>query len=338
MRILVTGSSGFLGTRLARALLARGSVSLRGAPAAAIDELHLIDLAAPPDDLANDSRTRVLCGDLHTLLAAGELSLAAMDAVIHLSAAVSGECEADLDLGLRSNLLASLQLLQAARHGARRPLFVFASSVAVFGAVEGHAMPDTIEDHHLPTPRSSYGVQKYAVEQLVADFDRRGHVHGRNVRLMTVAVRPGRPNGAASSFLSGMIREPLAGQRATVPVSPDMRVALASPRRTMEGLMKALEASDAAWGSALGLNLPALSTTVGQIAATLQRVAGQDVAALLDWKRDARIEAVVGGWPARFESSRAARLGLEPDASVEPLIRDYAADHADALGRPLVVA
>ncbi|MGA0611915.1 D-erythronate dehydrogenase [Caldimonas sp. KR1-144] len=335
MRVLITGGSGFLGARLARTLLKTGRLALAGAAAAEITELRLTDLAPPPADLLADARVSAVTGDLAALLRDGRLALDDIDAVVHLAAAVSAECEADLDLGLRSNLEASLALLQAARHAGRAPVFVFASSVAVFGAAPGRSLPETIEDDDLPVPRSSYGVQKFAVEQLVADFDRRGLVRGRNVRLMTVAVRPGRPNGAASGFLSGMVREPLAGARCVVPVSPETRVALASPGNTVAGLLRALEASADAWGPATAVNLPALSTTAGEIAQALARVAGDEAASRLDWQPDARIAAIVGGWPARFAGTRAKALGLAPDASVEALIRAYAADHPDALQRPL---
>ncbi|NDY90435.1 NAD-dependent epimerase/dehydratase family protein [Ideonella livida] len=339
MRILVTGAAGFLGTRLARTLLAGGPISLAGAPAQAITALRLTDLFAPPADLAADPRVQAVTGDLGTLLAEGRLRLDDVDAVVHLASAVSADCEADLDLGLRSNLAGSLALLQAARQGGiasgRPPVFVFASSVAVFGAAPGHALPALIEDEHLPTPQGSYGIQKFMVEQLVADFSRRGLVQGRTVRLMTVAVRPGRPNGAASSFVSGMLREPLAGQRCTVPVAPETAVALASPGRTVAGLLAALSTPAATWGPPTAVNLPALTTTVGEMARTLAALAGPEAAARLDWVPDARITAIVGGWPARIAATRAAGLGLQPDASVAELLRAYAADHPEALAQPL---
>lgn len=331
MRILITGAAGFLGARLARTILARGSLGLAGAAPRPVTELLLTDLFEPPQDLRADRRVRALPGDLGQLLETGDLRLDGVDAIVHLAAAVSAECEADLDLGLRSNLAASLALLQGARHGGAQPVFVFASSVAVFGAAPGTRLPEVIADDFLPTPQSSYGIQKFVVEQMVADFTRRRLVQGRNVRLMTVAIRPGKPNGAASSFLSGMLREPLAGQRCTVPVPPETRVALSSPGRTVEGIIAALSRSTEEWGAPTAVNLPALSTTVGDMAATLAELAGTEAASRLDWARDPRIEAIVGGWPARFEARRAAQLGLLPDASVADLIRAYAADHPEAL-------
>lgn len=335
MRILITGGSGFLGTSLARVLLQTPALHLEGRGKGQVTELWLTDLLAPPQDLMQDSRVRAISGDLNELLGSGKLSLAGVDAVVHLAAAVSGECEADLDLGLRSNLHSSLALLQVARHQARQPVFVFASSVAVFGASAGRPLPASIADDYLPTPQNSYGTQKFMVEQLVADFSRRGLVHGRNVRLMTVSIRPGRPNGAASSFLSGMFREPLAGQASVVPVPPETAVALASTGNTVQGLMAALCTPAQTWGSPLAVNLPSLTTTVGEMAQTLERVAGSRVAGLLEWAIDPKIQNIVSSWPSRFDTRRASALGLLPDASVQSLIRSYAASNPPAISCPL---
>jgi len=323
MHILITGGCGFLGARLARELLTLKKLSLAGAASQPITRLTLADRMPPPADLAADPRMNFAGGDLNELLARGQALAPDTALVFHLAAAVSGECEADLDLGLRSNLDATLSLLQAARALGTAPVFVFASSVAVFGGTPGKPLPAVIEDDSLPTPQSSYGIQKFIGEQLVADFTRKGLVRGRSARLMTVAVRPGRPNAAASSFLSGMLREPLAGERARVPVAPSTPVALSSPPRTVQGLLRAAEASDAEWGERTAVNLPALSTTVGEMAQALQRVAGPAATALLDWQADERIAAIVGAWPSRFHAARAQALGLQADAAVDELIHEY---------------
>ena len=336
MRILITGSSGFLGTSLARHLLAQGSLSLGGGAAHSIQQLLLTDLLPPPPDLLHNPKVQALTGDLIDLLQHQTLSLKGIDAVVHLAAAVSGECERDLDLGLRSNIDTTTALLQAARAAGAAPLFVYASSVAVFGSMPGLAMPAVIQDHTLPAPQNSYGIQKYICEQLVADFGRRGLVRSRNVRLMTVAIRPGRPNGAASGFLSGMVREPLAGIRATVPVAAHTPVALASPANTVAGLVAALCTSDADWGPRTAINLPALSTTVGDIAAALGRLAGPSALNLLDWQPDERVAAIVGAWPSRFDAARAHGLGLMPDASIDDLLQQYVRDHRASIHLPLI--
>lgn len=342
MHIVITGGAGFLGARLARELLARGTLALAGTAQRAITTLTLVDRAPPPADLLADARVRAVTGDLGALLTPSAQGCAAVpagtDAVVHLAAAVSGECEADFDLGMRSNLQATWQLLEACRASGKRPLVVFASSLAVFGQAPGLPLPELITDTTLPTPQSSYGTQKFIGEQLVADYHRKGFIRGRSLRLMTVSVRPGRPNGAASSFLSGMIREPLAGVRARVPVAPDMAVALASPARTMEGLLCALQASDEAWGPPVAFNLPALRIRVGEMAEALARVAGPRVAALLDWEIDPAVTRVVGTWPSRMASARAHALGLQPDADFDGIVRDYMRENPDAVPTGRAVA
>jgi nucleoside-diphosphate-sugar epimerase len=334
MNILITGGSGFLGARLARTLLQQGILSLAGAPAAKIDTLTLTDRAEPPADLAADPRVKHVGGDLLQLASSRALPAAGTQLVFHLAAAVSGECEADFDLGMRSNFAATHALLEACRALGSRPVFVFASSLAVFGKQPGRPMPEPITDDTLPTPQSSYGVQKFIGEQLVADYARKGFITGRSVRLMTVSVRPGRPNGAASGFLSGMIREPLAGVRAAVPVPADTPVALASPARTIEGILRAAECSDAQWGPLTAINLPSLRTSVGEMAAALEKVAGREAAALLDWAPDAAIQRLVSTWPGNVQWDRARALGLAADASFEQVVRDYVRENPAAVQLP----
>jgi len=335
MHILITGGSGFLGARLARTLLARGGVSRGGAAAQAITRITLADRAPPPADLAADARVQFVGGDLNEQLASGQIPAAETALVFHLAAAVSGECEADFDLGMRSNYEATRALLEACRALGTRPTFVFASSLAVFGYQPGYGMPEVIEDYTLPTPQSSYGIQKFIGEQLVADFARKGFVQGRSTRLMTVSVRPGRPNGAASGFFSGMIREPLAGLRAQVPVPANTPVALASPARTIEGIVRAAEASDADWGPLTAINLPAMRTSVGEMAQALERVAGPAATALLDWTPDEAIQKLVKTWPGNIASARANRLGLQPDPDFETIIRDYIRENPQAVTLPI---
>jgi nucleoside-diphosphate-sugar epimerase len=331
MNILITGGGGFLGARLARALLARGSFSLRGAPARPIEQILLADRGPAPADLLADPRVRSIQGDLIELVQRRELPTAGTGAVFHLAAAVSGECEADFDLGMRSNVDTTRALLEACRALGTTPVFVFASSVGVFGRRPGDPPLGVIQDDTLPTPQGSYGIQKFICEQLVADYARKGFIAGRSVRPMTVAVRPGRPNGAASSFFSGMIREPLAGVRARVPVPADTPAALASPTSTIEGFLRAAEASDAQWGHRTALNLPSLSTTVGEMAAALERVAGKDASALLDWSPDPAIEKLVRSWPGEVAWDRARGLGLKADTDFESIVREYVAENPQAV-------
>jgi nucleoside-diphosphate-sugar epimerase len=286
-----------------------------------------------------DARVRALTGDLNELLennADGALVVTKDTALVfHLAAAVSGECEADFDLGMRSNFAATLALLGTCRALKTQPLVVFASSLAVFGDSPQQPIPAVIEDNTLPTPQSSYGIQKLIGEQLTADYGRKGFIKGRNVRLMTVSVRPGKPNGAASSFLSSMIREPLAGLKALCPVPAHTAVALSSPARTVQGLICAAQSSDQAWGPRTALNLPALSTTAGEIAAALERVAGTAATALIDWAPDTAIMNIVNTWPATINSVRARGLGLLPEENFEAIIREYIRENPDAIKLPI---
>ena len=249
--------------------------------------------------------------------------------IFHLAAAVSGECEADFDLGIRANLTAGDRLLEAARALGTCPVLVFASSLAVFGQPPGQPLPDVITDTTLPTPLTSYGTQKFMLEQLVADYARKGFIRGRSVRLMTVSVRPGRPNRAASGFLSGIIREPLAGIRAACPVAPETEVALSSPARTVEGLLRAAGAAAAEWGPRTGLNLPSVTTTVGGMVRALGEVAGPMSPG---WSTGCPIRRSRPWWPPGRGASR--RPGGRARPAPGPGLR---LDHQDAPRRVRVL-
>ncbi|GAB3561490.1 SDR family oxidoreductase [Amycolatopsis endophytica] len=324
-RIVITGGSGFLGTLLARRLLA-GPVALGGTAPAEVGELVLADLVPPQEDLSTDPRVRPLVGELgDTVPELGEV-----DAIFHLAGVVSGAAEADFDLGMRTNLDGTRALLEYARGLPAPPVLVFSSSLAVFGNDPALPPLDVVDDDTVPRPQSSYGIQKFIGEQLVADYTRKGFARGRSVRLMTVSVRPGKPNAAASSFLSGIIREPLAGERAVCPVPADTPIALSSPRRTLEGLLRAAEVDEATWGSRTAMNLPALTTTPRDMAAALDRVAGAGTSDLIDWTDDPLIGVIVRSWPAVFRTPRAHSLGLEPEQSFDDIVRDYLNDNPGA--------
>ena len=320
MRVVVTGGGGFLGALLIRRLLADGAAVVAGEEHR-VDEVVVLDLVPPPDDVAADPRVRALVGPLAQQLRA----LGDTDLLFHLAGVVSGAAEADLDLGLETNVDGMRALLDACRGFASPPVVVFASSLAVFGRDPAGSTPEVVRDDTLPTPQTSYGAQKLMGELLLADLSRRGLVDGRSVRLMTVSVRPGRPNAAASSFLSGIIREPLAGETADCPVPPDAPVAVSSPARTIEGLLRAAAVSAEEWGSRSALTLPALTTTPREMVEALARVSGPEVAARVRWTHDPVIAGMVAGWPARFAGERAAALGLEPEPDFESIVRQYAA-------------
>ena len=323
VNVVITGGAGFLGSRLAREVLAAGSLAVAGNAARPLSRLTLIDRTGAPADLAADERVTVIRGDLGALPGPGGAegdALAGAGVIFHLAAAVSAECEADFDLGMRTNLRGTESLLASCRALGTNPVVVFASSVAVFGASGEHPLPAVVDDHTLPNPQSSYGVQKLIGEQLLADYTRKGFLRGRAVRLMTVSVRPGRPNAAASGFLSGIIREPLAGERATCPVDAGTEVALASPARAIDGLLCAATSSGEAWGGRTAVNLPALTVTVADMVAALERAAGPEASALIDWVPDSAVARIVTSWPARFRANRAARLGLVPDPDFDSVI------------------
>jgi D-erythronate 2-dehydrogenase len=321
VKILITGGAGFLGARLARALLRRGELNGQR-----IDEMILADLSVPPADLAADVRVRSAAGALIAQCVSWRSE--PFDAIFHLAAAVSAECEANFDLGMRSNLDSTRALLDAVRAAGNAPRLIFASSLAVYGSDPGLRLPEVIRPDTLPTPQSSYGVQKFIGEQLVADYTRKGFMDGRSVRLMTVVVRPGAPNGAASSFLSSLVREPMDGKPAVCPVPMDMKVALASPQRTVAGLIAAAEAGREAFGGRLAINLPALTVSVGQMLDALEAEAGAAARALVRFEPDEQIARIVGGWPAVFDNSPALRLGLEPDADFVSIVRAYLDERA----------
>jgi len=327
--VVVTGGAGFLGARLARELLAAGSVDVVGGGERPLSRMRLLDLSPVPADLAADERVAFIRGDLGELLdpaGGGRDTLAGADVIFHLAAAVSGECEADFDLGIRANLRATESLLASCRALGTNPVVVFSSSLAVFGASREHPLPAVVDDHTLPNPQSSYGVQKVIGEHLLADYTRKGFLRGRAVRLATVSVRPGRPNAAASGFLSGIIREPLAGRRAACPVGAATEVALISPARAIEGLLRAATATEEAWGGRSAVTLPALTVTVADMVAALERAGGPEVTALIDWVPDPDVARLVTSWPARIRADRAERLGLAPDPGFGSIMRRYLAE------------
>ena len=326
MKLLITGGAGFVGARLARTLLDAGT--LAGRP---ITQLVLADQAPAPPDLLADKRVQARVGPL--LAHCETLRDEPFDGVFHLASAVSGECETDFELGLRSNLDSTRALLDALRHrsqnGSAPTRLVFSSSVAVFGPDPAVPLPALVADDTLPAPQTSYGTHKLICEHLVADYTRKGYIDGRAARLMTVTVRPGRPNGAASSFFSGIIREPLAGQESLCPVGADVQHPVSSPQRTVQGLVAVFEASREAFLGRSALNLPALNVSVQQMLDALAAVAGPAVRARVRFEPDARIAGIVANWPRGATARRALALGLRPESNFEDIIRQYIADCSD---------
>ncbi|HEY6821592.1 MAG TPA: D-erythronate dehydrogenase [Burkholderiales bacterium] len=315
MKVLITGGGGFIGSRLAKALLGRGTLA-----GEKISRLVLLDAAFGAEP--RDPRVEAVKGDLADASVIARVAGADTDAVFHLAAVVSGAAEADFDLGMRANLEGTRLLLEQLRRCARPPRLVFASSVAAFGG----ELPEVLDDATTPLPQTSYGAQKVIAEYLIADYSRKGYIDGRALRLPTIVVRAGKPNAAASSFASSVIREPLNGQVSECPVSADTGVWLLSPRRVVEAFIHALELPAAAWGANRVVNLPGITASVQEMLAALAKVAGPKVAERVVWKPDARIQSIVRTWPVRFRTPRALAMGFHADPDIETIIRDYVAD------------
>lgn len=315
MRVLITGGAGFIGTKLAKALLARGS--LRGRP---IERIRLADVV--PARGIEDPRVEVVTGDVTRSGTVLGWARGGFDVIFHLAAVVSGQAETDMELGYAVNLDGTRHLLEAARHLCDRPVFVFASSCAVYGG----DLPEPITDTTHLTPQSSYGNQKAMGERLVADYHRKGFVLGTSLRLPTIVVRPGRPNLATTTFLSSIVREPLNGETANCPVPVDTRMYCLSPRAVVEAFVHAAELDEGALGRDRSLLLPGIAFTVAEEIAALERIAGKGVTARISYEPDALIRRVVLSIPWNFAPERGRALGFPVDADVEAIIRQHIED------------
>ena len=312
MRVVITGGCGFLGSRVAAELLRRND----------IDELVLFDNSPATLPLPEDRRLKPATGDIADRETLRAVITPGTDSVFHLAAVVSGQAEADTDLGYRVNLDGTRAVLDACRALGTCPRVIFASSLAVYGG----ELPPAVGDETPLTPQTSYGTQKAIGELLVNDYSRKGFVDGRAVRLPTVVVRPGRPNRAASTFASSMIREPLAGREALCPVSPDTVMALASPRRIVAGLVQAHDLPGAAFGASRSLQLPGFSVAVGEIAAAVGRAGGVAAYARIRWEPDPQIQQIISGWPQALHAPRAEALGFTADSSIDEVVAAFIDD------------
>ncbi|MGZ8542084.1 MAG: D-erythronate dehydrogenase [Chitinophagaceae bacterium] len=309
MQIIITGGAGFLGQRLAKELLNSSLV---------FDELLLVDIVMPtnPD---NDERVSCRQADLSDEASAKNIVSSETGILFHLAAVVSSHAEKDFDLGWKVNLDITRQLLEACRYHNQSIRFVFASSLAVYGG----KLPAIVNDTTAVMPRSSYGSQKAMSELLVNDYTRKNFVDGRVLRLPTICVRPGRPNLAASSFVSSIIREPINGEQAICPVSPDLALWLSSPETIIENIIKAATLDSAVFGDWRTVNLPGIAVTVKQMINSLQRITDKETVARIQFKPDASINNIVSSWPGILDNTRALQIGFSVDSDFDQFITQF---------------
>ncbi len=316
MHVLILGGGGFLGRRLAKELIQNG-----GLAPDEIVRLTLVDIAFPEDRL-HDSRLEYIEADFSDEATVTNILQQQPDVIFHLAAIVSGEAEKDFELGMKINFHASFQMLELCRKLAIHPRIVFASSCAVFRG----DVSKVITDQTAPKPRSSYGTQKAMVELLINDYSRRGFVDGRSIRLPTIAIRPGKPNAAASSFVSSIIREPLDGKKASYPVPPETPCWILSPKRVIQNFIHATNIDEKLLGDDRIINLPGLTVSVREMINSLQQITGPEITRLISYEPDAFLQSIVLTWPPYFDTVRAKKLGFVSDSSVEEIIRSYIAE------------
>ena len=317
MKILIIGGAGMIGRKLAERLARDGALGGK-----AISKLTLYDVVPGAAPAGAKMPVDIATGDLPAAGETEKLIADRPDIVFHLAAIVSGEAEQDFDKGYRINMDGTRRLLEAIRTAGHKPRLVFASSIAVFGA----PFPEAIGDEFFNTPLTSYGTQKAICELLISDYSRKGFVDGLSLRLPTICVRPGKPNKAASGFFSNIMREPLAGEEAVLPVSESVMHWHASPRAAVGFLLHAAALDLAKVGPRRALTMPGLAVTVGEQIAALRKVAGDKVVARIRRQPDPFIEAIVAGWPRNFAPKRALALGFKADASFEDIVRHHVED------------
>jgi len=317
MKVLIIGGAGMVGRKLAERLAKDGALGGK-----AVTSLTLHDVVAAAKPAGAKFPVEIVVGDLPAPGEAEKLIAGRPDVVFHLAAIVSGEAEQEFDKGYRINMDGTRLLLEAIRAAGNKPRLVFTSSIAVFGA----PFPDAIGDEFFNTPLTSYGTQKNICELLISDYSRKGFVDGISIRLPTICVRPGKPNKAASGFFSNIMREPLAGQEAVLPVSDDVMHWHASPRAAVGFLLRAATIEAAKVGPRRAITMPGIAATVGEQIAALKKVAGDKVVARIRREPDPFVQGIVAGWPRNFAPKRALALGFAPDESFEQIIRIHIED------------
>jgi nucleoside-diphosphate-sugar epimerase len=320
MKVLILGGAGMIGRKLAERLATDGTLGGK-----AISGLTLYDVVLAANPAGAKMPVEIATGDLPASGEADRVVASKPDVIFHLAAIVSGEAEQEFDKGYRINMHGTLNLLEAVRRQGNKPRVVFASSIAVFGAPFPEAIPD---DFH-QTPLTSYGTQKAIGELLISDYTRKGMLDGIAIRLPTICVRPGKPNKAASGFFSNIMREPLAGQEAVLPVSEDVMHWHASPRAAVGFMVHAATIDSEKVGPRRAITLPGLAATVGEQIAALRKIAGEAVVKRIRREPDPFVQQIVAGWPRRFDARRAASLGFKAESSFEDIVRVHIDDELE---------
>jgi nucleoside-diphosphate-sugar epimerase len=317
MNIVVTGAAGFLGRRLIDALLIRDGLTDSGGQFHPIEQIKAFDVTASTG--MDDRRVQSITGDISATDVFEELIDKETVSVFHLAAIVSGQAEQDFDLGMKVNFDATRAVLERMRQLGTGAKFVTTSSVAVFGG----SLPATVDDAQVWAPQSSYGTEKAMVDLMLADYSRRGFVDGRSLRMPTIVVRPGKPNRAASSFASGIIREPINGVDAVCPVAPETILWLMSPERAIENLIHGHELPTEQVTQGRVINMPGLSISVREMLEALARVAGRETAQRVTFEADPAVERIVNSWPGNFSAVYGRKLGFRFDADFDSVIQAF---------------
>ena len=326
MKVVITGGTGMIGRRTALRLLERGEIAGPDGRNVEISELTLFDVAPSFPALPQDRRLNVVTGEVSDAELMKKVIGKGTGSVFHMAAIVSGQAEADTDIGLRVNLDGTRAVLEACRALGTVPRVVFASSLAVYGG----DLPEKVSEAVPLTPQTSYGTQKVIGELLINDYSRKGYIDGRSLRLPTIIVRPGKPNRAASTFASSIIREPLSGVDVVCPATRETVMPAMSPRRVVAAFEKAHDLPGSAFGYNRVLQLPGISPTVNDMVEALRRVAGDAVVSRIKWQPDPVIQKIVDGWPRGIDGRRAEGLGIHADASFDEIIEAFIADDLPA--------
>ena len=322
MKVVITGGIGMIGRKLIDSLLAVPELINREGEKSEITAITAFDVVAPNPPLPDDPRVSVVTGEVSDAATIEALIDEDTDTVFHLAAVVSAQAEEDFDLGMRVNLDGTRIVLERCRALGHAPRVVYASSVAAFGG----DTPDVINDFVIPNPQTTYGVTKVIGEYLIDDYSRKGFIDGRTLRLPTIVVRPGRPNKAASTWASSIMREPLTGRAAVCPVTEESKMWMLSPRRVVESFRHAQVLDAEAWGPHRVVNLPGITGSVTESMQALARVGGNSARALVTFEHDPFIQDIVDGWANSFETSRGLEMGFKADTSLDEIVNVFLED------------